>query len=186
MMIRARLSVICGSLLVAAALVGSSVSSTGCDGSGGSGASAGQCFDYTSFDGTTPTVSFATDVLPILRTSCGVSTSCHGAENPSAPEQHYLGPSKSSPDPTAAQIQLIFDQNVGVASLTNPDMNIIEPGKPDASFLMYKMDGVECDKLTCAGDLTCGTYMPQPPSDQLPQAERDTIRRWIAQGAKND
>ena len=43
-----------------------------------------------------------------------------------------------------------------------------------------------CDKLDCAAKKECGTTMPQGATDPLAQEERDIIRRWIAQGAKDN
>jgi hypothetical protein len=197
-----------GCLLTAAAFAATGASMAGCGssggggggttgsggGSGGSATSGGDCFDYSSFDGTTPTVHFAADVLPIFRLSCGLSMSCHGDE--SGPGgQHYLGPANSAPTPTAAQIMEIFSQSVGAASVADPDMKVIAAGDPAHSFMMYKLDGdpgaadpsdqVSCSTLTCASDKSCISSMPQG-GPQLPIDKRNTIRRWIAQGAKND
>lgn len=164
--------------------------STGGGGGGGSGS--GACFDYTSFDGTTPVVSFKTDVLPIFRNSCGFST-CHGSQNGPG-GQHFYGPNKSDPDPTASDIEVIFNQSVNQPAVADAAMKIITPGDPANSFLMYKLDGdpeaklgeqVTCDKLSCASGKTCGDAMPQG-GPALEAASRDIIRRWIAQGAKND
>lgn len=181
------------SLLIGFLGLGSS-SLTGCgNGTGGTGSS-GDCFDYTSFDGKTPAVTFKTDVLPIFRQSCGLSTSCHGDPNGgSLPGQHYYGPATKDPAPTAAQLQVIFDASVGKPSSGNPDMDVIKASDPAHSFMMYKLDGdplaangVTCETLTCSkGKDGCLLAMPSG-GPQLPQATRDTIRRWIAQGAKND
>jgi hypothetical protein len=77
----------------------------------------------------------------------------------------------------------------------NPDMKIIAAGDPAHSFMMYKLDGdptaadmsaeVSCPTLTCAANKTCGGSMPSG-GPQLMPMDRDIIRRWIAQGAKND
>ena len=160
---------------------------TACDGggSGGEGGAADECFDYSAFKGDAPVASFKTDVLPIFRQSCGVSTSCHQSQSATDPAQHFLGPSKSMPDPDAMTIQAIFDGSVGVTAEKEPAMKVIDPGKPESSFLMYKLDGVKCADLKCAADNKCGTRMPQS-SPQLTEAERDTIRRWIKQGAMNN
>lgn len=184
--------------------LGAASSLTACGGGGGTGGSGGGsggaggsaaagCFDYSAFDGTTPAVHFQADVLPILRGSCGISMSCHG--NPSGPgAQHYYGPNINSADPTPAEIQAIFDQSVGVGAVDDPSIKVISAGKPEESFLLYKLDGdpsaasgeqVSCATLKCAADKSCGDSMPQfgPPIDA---AKRDVIRRWIIQGAKND
>jgi len=160
---------------------------------GNSSSVGGDCFDNSSIDLTTPTVSFKKDVLPTFRQSCGLSTSCHGDPNGgSLGGQHFYGPSMSAPAPSAADLQAIMDQSVGKASTANPDMMVIKAGDPGNSFMMYKLDGdptavngVTCETLTCAKDMSCLLAMPSG-GPQLPAASRDTIRRWIAQGAKND
>ena len=61
---------------------------------------------------------------------------------------------------------------------------IVAPGDPGKSFLMHKMDNsLKCETLTCGAK--CGGSMPLG-SPTLSQDQRDTVRRWIAQGAKND
>ena len=169
---------------------GSSGSTSGEGGAGGGGdcgPSADGCFDYSWFKGDAPVVTFKADVLPILRTSCGLATSCHNSENGPG-GQHYLGPKLSDPDPTAEQIAKIFEQSVGKMPVLNAGMNIITPGDPEHSFFMHKLDGVKCSTLACAKDDGCGTLMPQGVKDTslMPADKRDTLRRWIAQGAKND
>lgn len=142
------------------------------------------CYDYGSFDKASPAVTFSGDVLPIFRNSCGIGgASCHGAVS-GLPGQPYLGPANSATAPTQAEIDAIFAQNVGVAATKATGMKLIEPNSPETSFLMHKMDGT----LTCAAvvcDAACGGTMPAT-GDLLPQATRDTVRRWIAQGAKKD
>jgi hypothetical protein len=174
------------SLLSAALALGVPATLSGCSDGGTSGES--PCFDYSEFDGTSKATHFKADVLPILQNSCGLASVCHGVESPSDPAQHFFGPNKDT-TATDDQIALIFEQSVGKASVKNPDMQVIKPGDPKASFIMYKLDmvvdGEACETLTCAGDKSCGTEMPQG-GPQLEAAKRDTIRRWIAQGAKND
>jgi hypothetical protein len=125
------------------------------------------------------------DVLPLFRRSCGVSTSCHGSMNAPTPAQHYLGPSLASPAPSVSEMQMIIDGVVGVGAVKEPTMKVIETGSPQRSFLMFKLDGLNCSKLTCSAD-ECGALMPKGNTQPLPAVERDTIRRWIAQGAKNN
>ncbi|MDI1432300.1 hypothetical protein [Polyangium sorediatum] len=142
------------------------------------------CYDYGSFDKAAPAVAFTKDVLPIFRNSCGIGgAACHGAVS-GQPGQPYLGPANGPTDPTPAEIDAIFAQNVGVAATKATGMKIVDANSPETSFLMHKMDGT----LTCAAvvcDAACGGTMPLT-GDLLPQASRDTVRRWIAQGAKKD
>ena len=194
------------SLLASALAVSASSSLTGCggDSSGGSGGSssttsasssassggacglgADQCFDYSCFKGDAPAVSFKADVLPILRTSCGLSASCHGNEaGPGA--QHYLGPKNSDPAPSAEQIQKIFTQSVGQKTVVESGMLNITPSDPAHSFFMYKLDGLACATLKCAPTSSCGALMPLGNTEPMDASKRDILRRWIAQGAKND
>jgi hypothetical protein len=176
---------------------GSSSSTSGEGGGGGASStvtgagggdctlSADGCYDYSCFKADSPVVTFKTDVLPILRTSCGLSASCHGQENGPG-GQHYLGPKLSDPDPTVDQLAKIFDQSVGKPPVIDAGMNIITPGDPEHSFFMYKLDGKDCSKLTCAASKSCGGLMPLGVTTPMDAAKRDIIRHWIAQGAKND
>jgi hypothetical protein len=178
---------------------GGTSSTSGEGGAGGSGTSSGAmsssgtcgndadgCFNTSCVKTDAPVVSFKADVLPILRTSCGLSISCHGGENGPG-GQHYLGPKNSDPAPTAAQIDLIFAQWINQPPVIKAGMDLIEPSDPEHSFFMHKLDGLECSKLTCSG-VECGKLMPPGATEKVlyDAAKRDTLRRWIAQGAKND
>jgi hypothetical protein len=167
--------------------------SSACGGSSSGGSGDPDCFDYSSFNAGA-TVSFKTQVLPIFRTSCGLSTVCHGSRTPALPGQHFYGPPLSEgPTVSDADIMLIRTGAVGANSVDEPDMQIINPTKPAESFMMYKLDGdpttmptgVTCSMLKCVATQTCGTGMPQS-GQQLPPADRNTIRSWIAQGAPNN
>jgi hypothetical protein len=173
---------------------GGGAGGTGGGGSGGGGAGGGgggaggaggasACFDYSTFDGMSPAVAFQADVLPILRTSCGLSASCHGSEN-GPPGQPYLGSPASAGELTATQIGAIFAAIVDVSSTKAPGMKRVAPSDPEMSFLMHKLDAtLDCPLVECS--VECGLPMPLG-SPTLPQDTRDVIRRWIAQGAKND
>ena len=65
-----------------------------------------------------------------------------------------------------------FDNLVGVASSQVPELNRVEPGDPDNSYLVQKLEGTAAQ----------GVQMPfgGPPLDQ---ALIDDIRQWIADGA---
>jgi hypothetical protein len=200
-------SILAGALsLISAACGGSSAS-----GSGGGSNQTGDCFDYTGFAATTPTVTFSAEVLPIFRRSCGISTACHGCDNMGTPGctspgyQPYLGTSMTDSAPTPTQIAAIitsvqmpaalqtstFDQSM----VGDPDMAIVSPSHPEKSFMLYKLDGsfpttpdnseVTCSTLTCAAGMSCGSAMPSG-GPGLSSSDRDTIRRWIAQGAMNN
>ncbi len=135
------------------------------------------CADYAppaSFDAQTPTVSFSRDVMPIFAQSCSFS-SCHGSSAGSA-NGVFLGGTDAS---------LVHQAIVDVRSSKLPEMSFVKPGDPRESFLLRKMDGSQCAlDARCTGG-TCGQSMPQNDTT-LPIETRDTVRRWIAQGAKND
>jgi hypothetical protein len=131
---------------------------------------AGACFDYDGYDGSSPATGFSA-VAPIFQNSCGLSMACH-QNTPGSVLQPYIGS-----DPVALRTE-----NVGVASTKEPGMQRIKPNEPANSFLMHKVDGtLECESLTCAGDMSCGGAMP--PATTLAEDQKETIRRWIAQGA---
>lgn len=151
--------------------------------SSSSGGMSDPCFDYASFNGMSPTVKFSADVLPIFRGSCGVNTSCHSS--PAGPAgQPYLGPPLSDGTAASGQIDTIFMQNVNAVASKAKTMKIVNPGSPETSFLMHKMDAsLTCDFVKC--EAGCGVSMPKD-ATILAQSDRDTVRRWIAQGAKQD
>ncbi|MBK9261822.1 MAG: hypothetical protein IPM54_18720 [Polyangiaceae bacterium] len=141
------------------------------------------CFDYASFKSDSRTVSFQTDVLPVFRNSCGLSAACHGSESGPA-GQSYLGPPSIDGMATQAQIDAIFTQNVGVNSTKAATMKIVDPGSPETSFLMHKMDNtLKCADVKC--EAGCGGSMPLA-NPILGDKDRETVRLWIAQGAKKD
>ena len=183
-------SVVLFTCLSVAALSGAALSTAGCGGggggSGGGGGGASTCPDYSKFDGTTPVVSFKTDVLPVFQRSCGLSTSCHGDPNMPSQDRPYFGPNKMT-TATADDITKILAGSVGVASFYEPSMQIIKASDPEHSFLMYKLDDqLACGTLECAATNNCGELMPLGATEPLASDERDKIRRWIAQGAQNN
>lgn len=166
---------------------GGGAGGSGSGGAGGSGTGGGSsaCFDYTGFDGSSPAVGLRADVMPILQTSCTFAASCHGAESGSAGHV-FLGPSAGTM-PTDMQIQAMLAQTVGVnPEHSSPGIPLITASDPARSFLMHKMDGtVGCADLACAADSSCGQAMP-PAQPTIAQDRRDTVRRWIAQGAQDN
>jgi hypothetical protein len=164
------------------------------------GADGGACLPgvtpaYTSCaDLTTPTVSYARDIAPIFVGSCTVGGSagtCHG--DPTLVEattgQLFLGYPEDAG--TSADAATILATLVNQKSPENPEMNIVTPTDPEHSYMMHKLDDDQCQfASTC--DATenskfklCGTGMPQLAAI-LDPGTRDTIRRWIAQGAQNN
>jgi hypothetical protein len=62
---------------------------------------------------------------------------------------------------------------VGMPSDANPNLDRVEPGQPDISYLVQKLEGVNGD--------------PEHPSGSpVPQADIDSIRVWISDGAADD
>src|SRR5262249_22088062 len=130
---------------------------------------------------TMPAVSFRGDVLAIFRRSCGLSAACH--QGPSSQTKRiYLGSSQITDNSDAAPGKAGL---VGVASGGLPPMALVSPGAPPESFLMHKLDGDQCvfDAQCAGGD--CLLPMPQG-SYPMATPDRDTIRRWVTQGALDD
>lgn len=135
------------------------------------------CSDYqppAGFDGTAPTVSLKTDVFPIFSASCAF-TSCHGATDGN-PNGIFLG----GADPSKVRTGIV---NVRSGELAT--MSFITPGDPHNSYLMRKMDSSQCLLDAQCTDNSCGDSMPKN-SDPLDIGARDTIRRWITQGAPDN
>lgn len=181
---------------VLATAVGCAIAVVACGGDDDAGPTckAPDCpFDYGGLDLSSPSVSFEAEVFPLLRRSCGLSNVCHGSDSSSAAGL-YLGPKKSDTTTVidAALYQKIIAGVADVPSKTAPAMDLVEPGDPSKSFLMLKVDGCHNEAgLACKAQpkaksgAPCGDRMPQS-SSVLCAEERDLIRRWIAQGAKND
>jgi len=75
-------------------------------------------------------------------------------------------------------------------------MPFVTPGDPTMSYLMHKMDDDLCVVTGCIPNNVavssaemmapwCGTFMPYQVM-VLDTGTRDTIRRWIQQGAMNN
>ena len=174
----------------------SSSGGNGCDTGGANGGTctAGQTTPYKSCaDLTTPTVSFKSDIQPIFNMSCAIAGStCHGDPSlqkmESTTGQVWLGlPADAGAPDTSAVLMGI----VGVKSPENPQMDIVAAGDPDNSYMMHKLDYDECQYAsTCNATsnqlfVNCGLGMPYN-SGILDAPTRDTIRRWIKQGAKDN
>jgi hypothetical protein len=134
----------------------------------------------------TPGVSFAHDVMPIFRPTCGIAGSiCHGDPVVSGQGRPFLAYPDGGTD--AAQV---WPSLVGVVSAEDPKMNLVSPGNLDQSFLWQKVDNLQCneakDCMTGSSAYPdCGQSMPYG-LGTLDQISLDTIARWIVQGAKNN
>ncbi|MEM9458103.1 MAG: hypothetical protein AAGF11_28265 [Myxococcota bacterium] len=107
-------------------------------------------------------MSFETDVWPLLTPTClGLPGTCHSATSGGL----------SMPDPTDAYANL-----VGVPSTGAPLVRV-EPGCPDASYLLAKLNGTQNEVGGSGGRMPQGT-------SPLPQASLDTIEEWIVGGAQ--
>lgn len=176
----------CVALVCAAACASSNKAAPG-DGGGGVDAGDEACVPYVSTANlTTPVVSFNKDVVPIMQLSCAIAGStCHGTPDVVSEQRPYLGNSDGGTD--AAEV---IEGLINVASTEAPSLKLVVVGSPTTSFLMHKVDWDQCTLATdCAstttGYTTCGAGMPYD-GNELDVTARDTIRRWIAQGARND
>lgn len=112
-----------------------------------------------------------------------------------------IGPPAGVPISFSSDVQKIFDRNCALAfchtaplgfpmdlsqgnayasihnvpSLELPAMDRVEPGTPDLSYLVHKIQGTQAQVM--------GSGQQMPIGGQLPQAEIDVIRSWIEQGA---
>jgi hypothetical protein len=137
-----------------------------------------------------PTVSFAQSVLPIFEHSCGLGSSCHGDPYGS---RVYLGcdVTTQSECTDSSPAATVYKDIVGKAPVEIPTMPYVTASDPTQSFLMHKMDGDLCElQSMCVADNSlvyhqwppCGLSMPQG-DPVLAVSDRDTVRKWIAQGA---
>jgi hypothetical protein len=164
-------------VLVTAGCGGQDSSTSGnpltCDGTGSS------CSCYSSPTGTNllaPTVSFKSDVVPLFHNYCD---SCHNSATLSG--SLFLGTVGSPSDASS-----IYGGLVGKPGADLSQMNLVTAGDWTQSFLMHKLDGDQCGFAEACSVSNCGTLMPQGNTTPPPSEIRDTIRRWIQQGAVND
>jgi len=133
-------------------------------------ASGGEARDAAATTSDGGRVSFGRDIAPVLTTSC-TTRSCHGGgEKPPILRRGM--------DAEALRAAL-----VGIASEDRPDHAYIEPGAPDASYLLQKLEGRLNDAECTEHD--CGDPMPL----DNPSLSADTIakiRAWVAQGARDN
>jgi hypothetical protein len=156
---------------------GDATSNSGSDGGKGS------CSAYVVPGGTDlsmPLVSFHDDIMKLFNNSCGAST-CHGTKT--LPMGGLFLGQESAMRSDAAEV---WAGLVGPRSQELPTMAYVTPGDPSMSYLMHKLDGDQCQFDAQCGTGSCGDVMPQDNDQALPVGNRDTVRRWIAQGARNN
>ena len=110
------------------------------------------------------TPSLAQHVQPILSANCALS-GCHAGGSPAMGQNLSAGQT--------------FSATVNVPSGELPTMDRVEPGDPDVSYLVHKIQGTQA---SVGGS---GSQMPLGGSP-LTQAQIDTIRAWIKTGAPNN
>jgi hypothetical protein len=127
----------------------------------------------------TPVVSFKNDVMKVFNTSCGAST-CHGSsETPQG--RLFLG----SESAMRADSATVYAALIGRAAEL-PSMHYVAASDPEHSYLMHKLDGDQCQFSAECVDGSCRDLMPSGTTEPMPVATRDTIRRWISQGAQQN
>jgi len=99
----------------------------------------------------------------IFNTNCALS-GCH------------VGGSAVLPGSMDLRSGQAFSNIVGVASEQRPALNRVEPGDPDASYLVRKIEG---------GPDVMGSRMPSG-RPNLSAAQIDLVREWIADGAEDN
>jgi hypothetical protein len=101
-------------------------------------------------------------VKPILQSNCG---GCHGGANP------QMGLDLTAPDAWT---------RLRAASVQNPTLKLVDPGRPEKSYLWLKVVG--------DGSIS-GSRMPVDPLDgtrTLPADQLDSLQTWILAGALED
>jgi hypothetical protein len=109
-------------------------------------------------------VSFSQQVQPILTDRCAFS-GCHASTSPAAEQSLAEG--------------LAYVNVYNVPSQELPSMDRVEPGDPDQSYLVHKIQGTHLD---VGGS---GLRMPRG-QEPLSQDQINLIRAWIQQGARNN
>jgi|GEM_PF-847583 len=78
--------------------------------------------------------------------------------------------------------QTSFDNLVNVTSTEAPSLKRVNPGNPDTSYLIHKLEGTAAPE----GGRCCTDRMPADGSPFLSVEEIKKVRDWISGGAKND
>lgn len=103
-------------------------------------------------------------VQPIFTASCAFAGGCHAGAEPQRGMNLSAGQA--------------YANTVNVASSEVPRLLRIQPGNPDSSYLVLKIEG----NAGLVGDF--GARMPL--GGQLTQEEIATVREWVMSGAPNN
>jgi hypothetical protein len=114
--------------------------------------------------------SFEKNVMPILSVNCSLQA-CHGSK------ESNLGILI-----TADKAQVFGELQKSSPTFGGGALKFVVAGDANKSFLMRKMDGNHSSLAGCGNG--CGKEMP--PEALLSAGKRETIRRWINEGAKNN
>lgn len=114
----------------------------------------------------------------IVHFSCSIA-SCHGR---SPGQGHLFLPKSQLADAGAGLYGDWYDQVVGVASQTNPSMQLVKPGDPAGSWLVHKVGGDQCYFKDACAMGNCGDRMPQA-NLALDPVDVATIVEWVREGA---
>jgi hypothetical protein len=155
--------------------------------------------DYTRL-ASHPPVAFRTDVMPILKNSCGGFSACHASsDDPSA--GLVLGDVCQDAGGMCAPLTEnaidAIHANLLLASKTAPAVKRVAANKPAESFLLDKAADIQNKKgYACmpqaSGVEGCGTGMPPGGRETIlctrrdGQRDFDIIAAWVLQGALND
>jgi hypothetical protein len=139
-------------------------------------------FDYTKYTPASTALTFTADIYPIIKTSCSLAKTCHGATAAAMGDHNpQMGPIAGTTDPAA--LKTIHDAIVGVDAAEAPSLKYVKAGDPENSWLMKKVEGVQaCTGVACVkipeATSACGDSMPSM-GDLIPATDRAKIRDWI-------
>jgi hypothetical protein len=159
-----------------------STTGTATGGAGTTTTGTGTCPPYMVPTGTNlmaPVVTFKADVMKVFNDNCG-SSACHGSVMPTGGV--FLGASTAMGS-DASQVHAAI---VGKAGDELTSMPFVTASDPEKSYLMHKLDGDQCQFDAQCADASCLAEMPSGLGSVLPAETRLIVRRWIAQGAKNN
>ena len=119
---------------------------------------------------------------------------CHGDPSVAAAgfaggTRQWFGPPLPATN-SAATLMMIYSGFVNQTSTEDLLMKVVNPGDPKTSYLWYKINNLQnmfdSDCIKTHGDFgTCGPQMPSTTA-LIPQAQRNLICSWIAQGAPDN